>query len=145
MSEQVKDVELGWDDAVTEDAPEYVLLPEGDYDFEVTGFEKGRYPGGDKIGPCNKAIIKITLKNDKGICVINHNLFMVKRLESMVSEFLCGIGQKKRGETLQPNWNRIVGCTGRAKVVIEPYNGNDYNKIKKFYPKEYTPYQAGKF
>ena len=34
MSEVIER-ELGWDDEIEKDGPEFVLLPEGDYSFEV--------------------------------------------------------------------------------------------------------------
>ena len=33
---------LGWDDEFTNEQQEFVLLPEGDYPFEVTGMERAR-------------------------------------------------------------------------------------------------------
>ena len=37
--------ELGWDDEITSDSGGFLLLEEGDYDFTVTAFERGRFPG----------------------------------------------------------------------------------------------------
>lgn len=51
--------EYGWDDEIQNDGPEYVVLPDGDYNFKVTGFERGRYEGGEKIPACNMAIITL--------------------------------------------------------------------------------------
>ena len=48
---------LGWDDTIEQDGEEYILLPEGDYNFIITNFERGSFPGGQKIPPCNKASI----------------------------------------------------------------------------------------
>ena len=42
MSEVIER-ELGWDDEIEKDGPEFVLLPEGDYSFEVVGFERARH------------------------------------------------------------------------------------------------------
>lgn len=43
----VSDRAFGWDDEIKNDGPDFVLLPEGDYLFTVTGFElrplRGRY------------------------------------------------------------------------------------------------------
>ena len=36
---------MDWNDAIESDGQEYVLLEEGDYNFEVVDFERGRYPG----------------------------------------------------------------------------------------------------
>src|SRR5690625_6831158 len=56
--------ELGWDDEIEESGPSFVLLPAGDYNFEVTKFERSRYQGGANLPPCNMAIL--TLKIDGG-------------------------------------------------------------------------------
>ena len=52
-----QNMEMGWDDTIQEDGQELVLLDEGDYNFTVTNFERGRFPGGQKIPACNKASI----------------------------------------------------------------------------------------
>ena len=49
--------EIGWDDQISVDGEQYVVLEEGDYDFTVTGFERGRFPGSAKIPACNKAVL----------------------------------------------------------------------------------------
>ena len=48
---------MDWDDAIENDGQEFIILPEGDYNFMVTGFERGRFPGSAKIPACNKATI----------------------------------------------------------------------------------------
>ena len=40
---------LDWNDSIETDGNEFVLLPEGDYNFLVTGFERGRFPGGYRV------------------------------------------------------------------------------------------------
>jgi hypothetical protein len=50
---------LDWSDTIENDGQEFVLLPEGDYNFVVTGFERGRFPGGAKVPACNKASISV--------------------------------------------------------------------------------------
>ena len=42
---------LGWDDEFTNEQQEFVLLPEGEYPFEVTGMERARYEGGANCRP----------------------------------------------------------------------------------------------
>ena len=36
--------ELGWDDQIEKGGSDFIVLPEGDYDFVVTEFERGRHP-----------------------------------------------------------------------------------------------------
>ena len=35
--------EFGWDDAIENDGADFEIFPEGDYDFEVTGYNKDLY------------------------------------------------------------------------------------------------------
>ena len=37
---------MDWNDTIESDGQEFVLLDEGDYNFTVTNFERGRFPGG---------------------------------------------------------------------------------------------------
>lgn len=147
MSNEVKNGrELGWDDSIEKDGSDFILLPEGDYDFEVISFERGRHNGSDKLPPCNKAIVKIKITDPQGETVINHQLFLHTITEGMLSAFFTGIGQKKKGEKATMNWSLVPGSTGKAKVGIKKYEGKDYNEIKKFYPKENAqPFEAGRF
>ena len=36
---------MDWNDTIESDGQEFVLLEEGDYNFVVTNFERGRFPG----------------------------------------------------------------------------------------------------
>ena len=42
---------LSWDDEFTNEQQEFVLLPEGEYAFEVTGMERARFEGSAKLPP----------------------------------------------------------------------------------------------
>ena len=67
---------FGWDDEFTNEQQEFVLLPEGDYPFEVTGMERARYEGGAKLPPCSMA--KLTLRiygGAKGDTTVTHRLY----------------------------------------------------------------------
>lgn len=147
--------ELGWEDQIENDGPEFTVLPDGDYDFEVVNFERARHAGSDKLPPCNKAIIHIKIEAKEGSTTIKHNLFLHTITEGMLCAFFSGIGQRKKGEKLQMNWNKVVGSKGRAKVSIREWISDEgkkiqSNEIKKFYePAESSPqnagFQAGRF
>lgn len=139
MSE-VMERELGWDDEIEKDGAEFELLPEGDYSFEVVNFERGRHNGSEKLPPCNKAILSIKITSDDGkkSTTIKHNLFLHSKTEGMLCAFFTAIGQRKKGEKINMNWNLVVGSKGRCKVGIHSWkndNGdlNQSNQIKKFY------------
>lgn len=144
------DRELGWDDTITEDAKEFILLPDGDYDFVVTDVERQRYEGSDKLPPCNKAVIHIMIDTPLGIATVKSNLYLHTKTEGLVSAFFGSIGQKKKGEPLRMNWPKVVGAKGRCK--ISQYTGNNglqYNEVKRFLPsedrQESSGWQPGKF
>lgn len=131
--------ELNWDDQIEHDGTEFVLLPEGDYDFEVTDFERGRFNGSDKMPPCNQAIltIKITAADGQSTSV-KTNLMLHSKCEWKLCEFFTAIGQRKKGEKVTMNWTAVVGSKGRCKVKIRNWTGKDgnqmqNNEIAKFY------------
>ena len=130
--------ELDWNDSIEDDGGEYELLPEGDYDFEVTKFERGRSKGSDKLPPCNMAILTIQLSGGGLSTVVTENLVLHTKMEWKLSQFFCAIGQKQKGEKVRMNWQAVLGAKGRCKVGIRKYkkqNGEDgeANEILKFY------------
>lgn len=138
MSEFVEERELGWDDQIENDGPDFILLPAGDYDFVVTEFERQRHNGSEKLPPCNKAVVSLKFETPEGTTTIKHNLFLHTKTEGMLCSFFTGIGQRKKGEKLTMNWNNVVGSTGRAKVSVRTYKNKDgeertINDIKKIY------------
>lgn len=150
METNTTEREFQWDDTITKDAADFVLLPEGDYNFTVESFERGRHAGSDKLPACNKAILTIRIDVPEGTARITHNLFLHSKTEGLLSAFFSGIGQKKKGEPLKMNWTQVPGSTGKCKVGIHSYlkDGEERknNEIKRFYPKEEGPaFKAGEF
>lgn len=133
--------EFGWDDVIQQDQ-EFVLLPEGLYEFTVTGFERARHTpsGNGKLPACNKAIVSVEVVAPQGKVTMKHNLFLHSSTEGMLSAFFGAIGQKRKGEPLKMDWNKIIGTRGVCKVGIRTYNGNQYNEIKAmYYPEDVNP------
>lgn len=147
----MEEKELQWDDTITKDASDFILLPEGDYNFTVESFERGRHAGSEKLPPCNKAVLALRIEAAEGTVRITHNLFLHSKTEGMLSAFFSCIGQKKKGEPLKMNWGMVPGSSGRCKVGIHAYTNKDGedrkgNDIKRFYPKEDGPaFKAGEF
>ena len=124
-----KNLFLDWDDAIETDGNEFVLLPEGDYNFLVTGFERGRFPGGPKVPACNKAMITVQVTTAEGIATVKFDLLLYRSLEWRISSFFRCIGQKKHGEKLTMDWNKVVGSIGRAHFKQRTYT-NQYGEEK---------------
>ena len=128
---------LEWNDVIESDGQEFVTLPEGDYNFRVTGFERGRFPGSAKLPACNKAMLTLDVENDLGIATCHVDLILYRTLEWRISGFFRAIGQKKSGEKLVMDWNKVIGAQGRAHFKPRPYkdkNGNDHeaNDVERF-------------
>ena len=117
-----------WDDAIENDGQEFITLPEGDYVFTVTGFERGRYPGSAKIPPCNKAALTLQVKTDDGIAIVRTDLILYRSLEWKISSFFRSIGQKQKGQRLVMDWNAVVGSRGRAHFKPRSYTDRDGNE-----------------
>lgn len=138
---------LGWDDEIQNDGEysgeENVVLPEGNYDFEVIKTEQAWYDGSAKIPACNMA--KLYLRVDggelgKALCV--ENIYLLERLEWKAAAFLRSIGLKKHGEPIA--WRQLTHCDGergRCHVYVDEFTGKDgqtrqSNKVKSFFDKE---------
>ena len=144
------DRELGWDDEIEKDSGEFILLPEGDYEFTVESFERARYQGGAKLPACNMAVLNIRIETPEGSVVIPHRLYLHTKTEGLISAFFSSIGLKEKGQKVRMNWNAVPGATGRCKVGIHEWTNDagekrQSNDIKRFYPKEQRAYKAGDF
>lgn len=145
--------ELGWDDVIENDGPQYALLPKGEYDFEVISFERGHHPGSEKLPPCNKATVKIRVEGAEGVALIDHNLYLHTKTEGILCSFFSSIGQRQHGERLTMNWSTVPGSRGRCSVYIDEWTDKDNkprqnNKISKFLDppkKAQTSFKAGEF
>ena len=139
---------LNWDDEITQEST-FTLLPEGDYNFKITDFGRAWFDGSEKVQPCNKAIITLAIEHQGQEVKIIENLLLTSKMEGMLSAFFSSIGQKKKGEPLRMNWNKVIGSTGQAKISTREYNGNTYNTVKRWLtpdePKTTAGFKPGAF
>lgn len=144
--EEINERAFGWDDEIKNDGPDFVLLPEGDYLFTVTGFERARYEGGAKLPPCSMAKLTIRIHGgDKGETSVTHRLYLHSRCEGLLCAFFESIGQRKHGEPLRPRWDELVGAQGLAHVGVREFTKKSgpnagetgqSNEITRFLPPE---------
>ncbi len=124
--------ELGWNDAIERDAPDLILLPEGEYDFTVDHFDRERFNGSDKMPACNKAVIYLNVETPDGVAIIRESLFLHTKGEGKLCAFFTAIGQRQHGQRVNMNWNAVPGAKGRARIGIREYQGKQYNEVKKY-------------
>lgn len=135
---------MEWDSAIESDGKQFFILDEGDYNFTVTGFERGRYPGSAKIPACNKAALTLTIDMPDGqSATCKEDLILYRTLEWKLAAFFRAIGQKKSGERVVMDWNKVLGARGRAHFKPRTYvsNGTEHtaNAVERYY--DYDPEQ----
>ena len=74
---------MDWNDSIENDGQAFVLLPEGDYNFVVTNFERGRFPGGSKVPACNKASITVQVNAPEGFSTVKFDLLLYRSLNGV--------------------------------------------------------------
>ena len=123
----------------------FVLLPEGEYPFTVTGFDRQNYDGSAKIPPCLMATLHLTVDGGSlGTTAVDERLYLHSTMEWKLSEFFYAIGQLKKNGTVRMNWNAVPGATGTVKLSVNEYTNKDgeirrNNRVAKFLPPENGP------
>ena len=122
--------ELQWDDTIENDGSDYEPLPEGEYDFRVIAYERGRHtPGADgKIPSCNKAVLEIAVSGEGRDVIVKSSLLLHSKMEWKLCEFFTSVGLRKKGEPLRMNWNAVAGARGRCKVRIREWTNDKGQK-----------------
>lgn len=144
------DQAFNWDSTIQNDSS-YTLLPDGVYPFKVASFERGYHNGSDKIPPCPKAVVALEVDGGAlGTVEMRENLYLHSRNEWKLCEFFTSIGQRKKGEPLQMNWNAVTGAVGLCEVGHRKYKDNDYNNVLHFLepkpqPMPQASYKPGQF
>lgn len=128
---------LEWNGTIEQDGNDFVVFPEGDYEFTVSKVERGEHPGSEKIGPCPKANLELTVKCPLGTSTIKDALFLDDSVEWKLSSFFRSVGLKEHGKSYVMDWNGSIGRKGRAHIIENKYignNGKEYtnNKIEKY-------------
>ena len=116
---------LDWDDSIQNDGQDFIILAEDDYNYTVTGFERGHFPGSQKIPACNKASLTLRINTDKGSAICHTDLILYSSLEWRLAGFFRSIGMKKKGERLVMDWTRVQGAVGRAHFKPRTYKAKD--------------------
>lgn len=126
--------EIGWNDEITaKSEKEYILIPEGTYDFVIKyPIKRTRTSGKGKIPPTNAAEVTVTINYNGNDVNIPTTLILYSTLEWKLSAFFECLGLKKKGEPLKMQWNEIVGQTGKCVISHREYNGSTYNNVEKF-------------
>lgn len=132
MSNELENNVMSWDDEIENDSGEYLLMPEGDYNFKVTNFERGEFPGSAKMAASPKAILEMEVDCNGKKAFCKDDLILNKVMEWKMAAFFRSIGQKEHGKAFKPNWSKVLGAEGRAHFKPTTYKDKDYNSVDKY-------------
>lgn len=145
MAEIVK--ALGWDDEIEESS--FEVIPDGDYKFEVTKFERGWWEpqrSDSRIPQCPQAEIEMTIRwtNESGKTRTNkliYKLKLVDILQFAIYQFFESVGLRKKGDgTTKMPWDSIVGTIGVCQIGHhESSQGKVFNDVVKCYTPDSVP------
>lgn len=136
MAELMQDeVAYGFDEVV-EVAPgeDSLLLEPGEYGFIVSKLERERYDGGEKMPPCNKAVVWLSIETPAGTARVRESFFLLSRFGWKLAEFFKSLGAPTNPETgnVVMAWGSVVGASGRCKIKQREYNNRTYNEVDKW-------------
>lgn len=131
------------------DRGNYVLLPEGDYEFTIVDLKESRHQDvGGKVGNCKQVNPVFRVKNPEdgsSVDIENFNLYMwnSRGCLGMIAQYYDSIGLHKKGDPIHFDWakDHHIGKTGKLQIKHETYKKKDGTdgtsmKISKLYPKE---------
>lgn len=136
MAEEVKI--LDWDDEIEDDGNggSFITLEPGDYEFEVSKFERSHYTpsASAKTPACNQANITLKISTDEGDAYILDKFPMASSMEWKISAFFRAVGMKKHGEKLKMDWNGSIGKKGKCKIIKTAGNkdGVFFNNVDRY-------------
>ena len=125
---------FGWDstiDSSNTNEQEFILLPDGNYDFRITTVTKKQFNGSAKMPACPQANIRIEIIDpaSKEKVAVFSNLFLCSSQEWKLIQFFRCIGVMEPAEkTLKMRWD-IEGEAGTCKITHRTYNGKTYNDV----------------
>ena len=118
---------MDWDAELTDDGQERerLILPEGNYVFQVVNLERGRHPGSAKLPPCNKASVTLEITTAEGVARVKTDLYLHMSTEWKISAFFRAIGLKEKGQHVRMDWTKVPEAWGRAHIRPRTYVGSD--------------------
>lgn len=129
--------DLGWDDEfAAEESARSVLLPEGDYWFEVVKLERARHSGSAKTPPCNKAVVTFRIYSPLGEATLTENFFVIDLdwARNKMTAFFAGIGIASQEDVevrgrVRPVWTpEIIGRRGVCHIAPRSYEKDGETK-----------------
>lgn len=139
MPEQDLGQALDWDMNEVDDQDDYVLIEPGVYGYIVASLKKERFEGSDKMAPCPKAVVTLSVVTDSGMVPVSENLMLNTKMMFKISQFFKSLGAKPDPETgkVPVDWSNVVGKEGQLEIERRTYTKKDgsqgeANSVKRF-------------
>ena len=132
--------EIGWGEEVLGEEQQFVLLPEGEYDFIVDNVNYVRKTVDNTT--CGFSEIVCRIKSQDGDVIVKSSIKLVQKMMWKITEFFVCIGMGRVGQKFKTDWPATRGRTGRLKISHRDFNGKKYNQVDKFIapkPQQTTP------
>lgn len=131
---------LNWDGEIENDGGESILLPEGEYHFQVLGYDRKW----SQNKQCPMARVKMRVVTDDGTAVVYDTLLLHSDFEWKLCAFFRSTGLRKHGERVVMRWQQVPGQWGRFAIHHEEYTGRDNekrvgHKVKHFLDRDDAP------
>ena len=139
----MSDAKMSWDDELDaneaveqEKENDFVLLPEGEYQFTVKKLEREYYTAkpDSKIPSCPKAVVHLLIRTDDGeAAYFRENLFLHQGNTWQLFQFFTCLGLRKHGDgTKKMPWDSVEGSTGRASIKQRKWKDTKSGEEKTF-------------
>lgn len=128
---------FNWNDDITQDENEFIVLYPGKFTGEVTKIEKMRQEGGTMNG-CAYALVTVTVPQEGATAILTDRLYLSRKMEWKISQFLKACGLKKKGEPIKVS--QIDKALHKQVVVTV---GCKYGKDRDYAPIETWDEAAG--
>lgn len=126
---------LGWEgEGQVTESKDFEVLPEGEYDFEVTNLKRERHGGSANIGPCPVAVLQLKCKGQLASGTVFERLYLNTKVLWKISNFFKCVGiiaaDTPEGTRMPMSlFDQVIGCTGRCKIKPSKYtkDGKEYD------------------
>lgn len=132
---------MDWNSKISKDTN---TIAEKDYRYVIVDAERTQTKGAGKLPVCPmlKVTAQIQVGKDRTI-EIHDYIVLHETMEWKIGQFLVSIGQKKKGEPCQPNWdpNAIIGKRGWLNTKN---NKEGYPQVNRWLSPEEAPEMQSK-
>jgi hypothetical protein len=129
---------LGWDDEIVAAGGSFEPIDEGDYAYEVKGFEREWYNGSasGKIPPCPVAKVTVSLYVGGKHRQLTESMKLSSNLQWIIETFFqsCGLWpEEPDGIGRKMDFEGAIGLTGVCHVILEESDSKTYNHVSTWY------------